>query len=91
MLNCNSLDLTINAVKKLVDNYHGDWGIYPNLGRGEPSVDGYITVHESMEKYLFLIHHALDLGASVLGACCGSSPGHIAEIKKLQIPTYLND
>ena len=91
MLNCNSLYHTETAVEKLVDNCHGNWGIYPNLGRGEPSTDGNITVHESMEKYLFLIHHALDLGASVLGACCGSSPGHIAEIKKLQIPTYLND
>ena len=92
MLNCNSLDLTVTAVEKLVDNCHGDWGIYPNLGRGEPSADGYISSHESMEKYLFLIQHALDLGASVVGACCGSSPKHIAEIKKLQTTcSYLND
>ena len=92
MLNCNSLDRTVTAVEKFVDNCHSDWGIYPNLGSGEPLTDGNITVHESMEKYLFLIQLALDLGASVVGACCGSSPRHIAEIKKLQTPcSYLND
>ena len=85
MLNCNSLNRTITAVKKFVDNCPVDWGIYPNLGIGEPSIDGNIMVHESMKKYFFLIEYALNLGASVLGACCGSSPDHIAKIKKLQI------
>ena len=84
MLNCNSLDLTINAVEILVDNYHSDWGIYPNLVRGDPVPDGFITECEPMEKYLSVIEHALNSGASVVGACCGSSPKHIAEIKKLK-------
>ena len=81
LLNCNSLDKTAIAVEMLVDNWHGDWGIYPNLGKGKLSLDGNIVSHEPMEKYLSLIKHALDLGASVVGACCGSSPEHIAKIK----------
>ena len=84
LLNCNPLHRTKNAVDNIVDNWHGDWGIYPNLGRGEPSVDGCITEHESMEKYLSVVEYALNGGASIVGGCCGASPEHIAEIKKLK-------
>ena len=84
LLNCNPLDLTKIAVDNVVDNWIGGWGIYPNLGMGEPSPDGCIAEYEPMEKYLSVIKHALNSGASVVGACCGSSPEHIAEIKKLK-------
>ena len=84
LLNCNPLDRTKKAVDDIVGNTVGSWGIYPNLGSGEPSQDGSIEKCASMEKYLSLIEDALNSGASVVGACCGSSPGHIAEIKKLK-------
>ena len=84
LLNCNSLVRTKRAVDYIVDNTIGSWGIYPNLGRGEPSSDGCIAKCAPMEKYLSLIEYALNSGASVVGACCGSSPEHIAEIKKLK-------
>ena len=84
LLNCNPLDCTKLAVDNIVDNWIGSWGIYPNLGRGEPSPDGCIAEYEPVEKYLSVIKYALNSGASVVGACCGSSPEHIAEIKKLK-------
>ncbi len=84
LLNCNPLDRTKNAVDNIVDNQIINWGIYPNLGRGEPSSGGCIAKHESMKKYLSVVEHALNSGASLVGACCGSSPEHISEIKKLK-------
>jgi S-methylmethionine-dependent homocysteine/selenocysteine methylase len=84
LLNCNPLGRTKKAVDNIVDNWSDRWGIYPNLGIGEPSVDGCITEYESMEKYLSVVEYALKSGASVVGGCCGSSPEHIAEIKKLK-------
>ncbi len=84
LLNCNPLGRTKRAVDNIVDNWSDSWGIYPNLGRGDPSPDGGITEYEPLEKYLSVIEHALNGGASVVGACCGSSPKHIAEIKKLK-------
>ena len=74
----------MGTINNIIDNWSKNWGIYPNLGRGEPSPDGCIVEYESMKKFLFVIRCALDLGASVVGACCGSSSKHIAEIKKLQ-------
>ena len=84
LLNCNPLCRTKTAVDNIVDNWSDSWGIYPNLGIGEPSPDGCITKYEPMEKYLSVVEYALNVGASVVGGCCGSSPEHIAEIKKLK-------
>ena len=77
LLNCNPLRRTEKAMILLTENWTGKWGIYPNLGIGEPSPNGRITKYESMGKFTSLIEKAIDLGASVVGACCGSSPEHI--------------
>ena len=84
LLNCNPLSRTKKAVENIVDNWHGGWGIYPNLGVGEPSPDGHITEYELMEKYLSVVQYAFNNGVSVVGACCGSSPEHIAEIRRIK-------
>jgi len=84
LLNCSPLGRTKRAVDNIVDNWSDSWGIYPNLGQGDLSPDGCITKYESMEKYLLLIEHALNRGASVVGGCCGSSYEHIVEINKLR-------
>ncbi len=84
LLNCGPLGRTKRAVDNIMDNWSDSWGIYPNLGIGEPSIDGCIVEYELMEKYLSVVEYALNSGGSVIGGCCGSSPEHIAEIKKLK-------
>ena len=58
-----------------------EWGIYPNLGIGEPSPNGVISSYHSDIEFLDLCKKALELGASVLGGCCGTSPQHIKLLK----------
>ena len=53
------------------------WGMYPNLGIGEPSPDGIITNYYSNNQFLDNIKSSVNLGATVIGGCCGSSPSHI--------------
>ena len=85
LLNCNPLQRTEKAMILLTENWTGKWGIYPNLGIGEPSPNGRITKYESMEKFTALMEKAIDLGASVVGACCGSTPEQISELSKIKI------
>ena len=85
LLNCNPLQRTEKAMILLTKNWTGKWGIYPNLGIGEPSPNGRITKYESMEKFTALMEKAIDLGASVVGACCGSTPEQIGELSKIKI------
>jgi len=89
LLNCNPLQRTKKAMILLTENWTGKWGIYPNLGIGEPSPNGRITKYESMEKFTALMEKAIDLGASVVGACCGSTPEQISEIYKIKIKLNL--
>ena len=89
LLNCNPLQRTEKAMILLIENWTGKWGIYPNLGIGEPSPNGRITKYESMEKFTALMEKAIDLGASVVGACCGSTPEQISELSKIKIKLNL--
>ena len=89
LLNCNPLQRTEKAMILLTENWTGKWGIYPNLGIGEPSPNGRITKYESMEKFTALMEKSIDLGASVVGACCGSTPEQISEISKIKIKLNL--
>ena len=84
LLNCNPLQRTENTMIHLAKNWRGNWGIYPNLGIGEPSPNGRITKYESMDKFTTLMEKAIEMGAFVVGACCGSSLEHINVLKKLQ-------
>ena len=89
LLNCNPLQRTEKVMILLTKNWTGKWGIYPNLGIGEPSPNGRITKYESMEKFTALMEKAIDLGASVVGACCGSTPEQISELSKIKIKLNL--
>ena len=89
LLNCNPLRRTEKAMILLTENWTGKWGIYPNLGIGEPSPNGRITKYESMEKFTALMEKAIDLGASVVGACCGSTPEQISGLSEIKIKLNL--
>ena len=83
LLNCNPLDTTFIASKNLTDNWEGKWGIYPNLGIGEPSPDGVINDTYSDKDFLDIIQCAVELGASIIGGCCGTSSRHIKLLKDI--------
>ena len=76
LLNCNSLERTREALK-IISEKSLKWGIYPNLGIGEPSPDGVITEYSPVKEFISLCKAAVALGASVVGGCCGTSPRHI--------------
>jgi len=77
LLNCNPLDKTSKAMEIVSENWKGEWGIYPNLGIGEPSPDGIISDIHSDKEFLSIIDRAKELGTSILGGCCGSDINHI--------------
>ena len=77
LLNCSPLNRTKDAMKIVAENWKKAWGIYPNLGVGEPSPDGIINQIYSDEEYISVIDKSITLGAKILGGCCGSSINHI--------------
>ena len=77
LLNCNPLNRSYDALKIIQRKWKLEWGIYPNLGIGEPSPDGIITSHHTNGEFLNTIKKSIDLGANIVGGCCGVSPKHI--------------
>ena len=77
LLNCNPLHRTIDSMSIVAKNWEREWGIYPNLGIGEPSPDGIIKQIYSDEEYISTIDKSIKLGANILGGCCGSNINHI--------------
>ena len=83
LINCNPLDRSYSALKILKKKLNYVWGIFPNLGIGEPSPDGIITSYHSDEKFITTIKNSINLGANVIGGCCGVSSKHINLISEL--------
>ena len=77
LLNCNSINQTFLAMSILSKHWSGEWGIYPNLGRGKPSSDGVIKKFSSDKDFLDISIKAVSMGATLLGGCCGSNENHI--------------
>ena len=82
LLNCNPLNRTDQALKTISKIWNGKWGIYPNLGIGDPTHDGNIKQKYSKDVFITTIKKAVDLGACIIGGCCGSTPEHIELLKK---------
>ena len=77
LLNCNSIADTLDGIPELSNCWSGEWGVYPNLGLGKPSPDGVINEISSDDDFLDIAIKAIDMGATVLGGCCGSNAKHI--------------
>ena len=82
LLNCNPLNRTIKALTIIKENWKRKWGLYPNLGIGEPSTDGVISHYHSNAEFSKVVDISIRMGASIIGSCCGSNPKHIGLIKK---------
>ena len=76
------MEKTDIALHNMNRYWDGKWGIYPNLGLGEPSPNGFITNFSDLEDFIELSKKAVQLGASILGGCCGSSYKHIEALSK---------
>lgn len=59
-----------------------NWGFYLNCGDGDFH-DEKINCGISPQEYIILVKEALTYSPSFIGACCGSGPEHIKQIKEM--------
>ena len=81
LINCTLISILDHALKVLNEMWSGSWGVYPNTGVSMPSKDGHITEMVSDNEFSSAIKGYADMGASVVGACCGSTPKTIQLIQ----------
>jgi len=86
MLNCNTIDKTDQTLGKMISNWVGGWGVYPNLGLSEPEPDGRMEKKVNDQSFKNIISQYLEMKPMVIGSCCGSTPKHTKIIYNLINP-----
>ena len=79
-VNCIRQETFFNYFDKTKFNFN--WGTYLNCGSGKYTDDN-ISCGISPIKYKIIVKKILTKSPSFIGACCGSTPGHIKKIKEL--------
>ena len=78
--NCVAPILFKRVLRNIVPK--GNWGFYLNCGSGIPQ-DENIKCGVDPTEYAEIVDETIKYEPSFVGACCGSNPNHINEIKKI--------
>jgi homocysteine S-methyltransferase len=78
--NCISPEVFFEILNQIDLNYN--WGVYMNLGTGDYT-DDIIINSVSPRHFQKILKSVFNMKPSFVGACCGSTPSHIKEIRDL--------
>jgi S-methylmethionine-dependent homocysteine/selenocysteine methylase len=78
--NCINSDVFFTILNEVEINYN--WGVYMNLGTGDYT-DDVIINSVSPRHYQKILKSVFIRKPSFIGACCGSNPSHISELRNL--------
>ncbi|WP_372589564.1 homocysteine S-methyltransferase family protein [Fervidobacterium pennivorans subsp. shakshaketiis] len=77
-INCTlTPEKMVPLVKKLVALSKKPVFVEPNAGKPTLSADGKLTYKTTPEEFTIYIEDYVELGANIVGGCCGTGPEHI--------------
>jgi S-methylmethionine-dependent homocysteine/selenocysteine methylase len=89
IISSNPLAISFNCINSNVfftilneSDFNYNWGVYMNLGTGDYT-DDIIKNSVSPRHYLKILKSVFHKKPSFIGACCGSNPSHIKELRDL--------
>jgi len=83
LINCTNLYTSVQALENLKGEISIPTGIYPNLGKSMPTAEGTIDELYTPVEFIEQMKRAIDLGADIIGSCCGSGPDHTTMLGEL--------
>lgn len=83
LLNCAPPDDITAGMRALAPPAHVPIGAYAHIGRFNPP-EWLFTDEYPPAKYLAEAAHWKEMGATILGGCCGTTPDHIAALETLR-------
>jgi S-methylmethionine-dependent homocysteine/selenocysteine methylase len=81
LLNCAPPQDVTAGLRELVAARREPTGVYPHIGRFNPP-EWLFTDEHPPEKYLAHARRWVEIGAKVIGGCCGTTPDHIAALAR---------
>ncbi len=82
MVNCVTLPVAQKGVEALSNLTALSYGVYANAGHSQPSTEGVIEEYVTDEEYATAARRWLDLGARMIGGCCGTTPHTITLLRR---------
>jgi homocysteine S-methyltransferase len=87
LVNCTPSQYVGSALRNMREISKVPIGAYANIGKAEP-ISGWEFTHElGPDAYSKQVKTWVDLGAKIVGGCCGTTPEHIAALKNLVHPS----
>ncbi|MFB0515442.1 MAG: homocysteine S-methyltransferase family protein [Candidatus Neomarinimicrobiota bacterium] len=86
LVNCVTLPVARQGVETIADLTTLPYGAYANAGRSRPSAEGSITELVPDEEFAAAAQEWIDLGARMIGGCCGTTPRTIALVHQKLSP-----
>jgi homocysteine S-methyltransferase len=83
LLNCAPPNDISAGMKELAPSAHVPIGAYAHIGRFDPP-EWMFTDEYPPPKYRDVAAHWKQMGARILGGCCGTTPDHIAALGTLR-------
>jgi len=81
LLNCAPPAHITAGLEQLAPLWEGPLGVYAHVGRFNPP-EWQFTDEYPPDKYLTACRNWRDMGATVIGGCCGTTPDHIAALTR---------
>jgi methionine synthase I (cobalamin-dependent) len=81
LVNCAPPEDCTAGLGELADARSGPKGIYPHVGRFDPP-EWLFTDEYPPDRYLAEARRWIELGAGVIGGCCGTTPDHIGALRQ---------
>jgi S-methylmethionine-dependent homocysteine/selenocysteine methylase len=82
LVNCAPPDDVAHGLRSLLRSWPGPCGAYPHIGRFDPP-EWLFTDEYPPRRYVDLAREWLEVGALIVGGCCGTTPAHIAQLSAL--------
>jgi S-methylmethionine-dependent homocysteine/selenocysteine methylase len=88
LVNCCSPSASVRSAARLARNRSPmgtawKFGVYPNGGEPHPERGYHDARIVDVDEFLVAVEGALDLGATIVGSCCGTTPRYTRAIRYL--------
>jgi len=80
LINCVALPIALKGMETLSKVAKLPYGVYANAGHNKPVTGGLINKCVTDEEYASAARQWLELGACMIGGCCGTTPSTILAI-----------
>ncbi len=84
LINCTSIPHVANGLRSLRAATSKPFGAYANNGSADPTLGWRFATTLGLDEYVMAARQWIEIGARIIGGCCGTTPEHIRALHVLR-------